>query len=79
MEYLRIIPRLDIKSGNLIKGINLEGLRVLGDPNKFALEYYNQMTGNILSGKFKNNKVEYINLSGNAQMIYFNNQKNKNS
>tara|TARA_B100000579_G_C22846612_1_gene864781 strand:- start:121 stop:1527 length:1407 start_codon:yes stop_codon:yes gene_type:complete len=43
-----------------------------------SLDYYNQMTGNILSGKFKNNKVEYINLSGNAQMIYFDNQKNKN-
>ncbi len=48
MEYLRIIPRLDIKSGNLIKGINLEGLRVLGDPNKFALEYYNQNADELL-------------------------------
>ena len=43
-----------------------------------SLEYYNQMTGNILSGKFKNNKVEYINLAGNAQMIYFDNQEKKN-
>tara|TARA_Y100000816_G_scaffold93785_1_gene64999 strand:- start:2493 stop:3224 length:732 start_codon:yes stop_codon:yes gene_type:complete len=48
LEYLRIIPRLDIKSGNLIKGINLEGLRVLGDPNKFALEYYNQNADELL-------------------------------
>ena len=28
----RIIPRLDIKGPNLVKGVNLEGLRVLGDP-----------------------------------------------
>ena len=38
---MRLIPRLDIKGANLIKTVNLEGLRVLGDPNKFALSYYN--------------------------------------
>ena len=38
---LRIIPRLDIKGKNLIKGINLEGLRKLGDPRDFARKYYN--------------------------------------
>jgi cyclase len=39
---LRIIPRLDIKGPNLIKGIHLEGLRVVGDPHQFALQYYQQ-------------------------------------
>ncbi len=38
-RFIRIIPKLDIKNGILIKGINLEGLRVLGNPYKFA-EYY---------------------------------------
>jgi imidazole glycerol-phosphate synthase subunit HisF len=38
----RLIARLDIKGPNLIKGIHLEGLRVLGDPNLFALKYYQQ-------------------------------------
>ena len=38
----RIIPRLDIKGQNLIKGINLEGLRVVGNPNEFAKKYYEQ-------------------------------------
>ena len=38
----RIIPRLEIKNNNMIKGINLEGLRVLGDPVLFAKNYYNQ-------------------------------------
>lgn len=37
---LRIIPRLDIKGPNLVKGIHLEGLRVLGTPELFAREYY---------------------------------------
>ena len=42
MAGLRIIPRLDIKGPNLIKGIRLEGLRVVGDPHAFALRYYEQ-------------------------------------
>lgn len=37
---VRIIPRLDIKGPNLVKGIHLEGLRVLGDPAEFAKFYY---------------------------------------
>jgi len=42
MSNIRIIPRLDIKGHNLIKSVQLEGLRVLGDPNKFAQKYYQQ-------------------------------------
>ena len=37
---LRIIPRLDIKGPNLVKGVHLEGLRVLGRPEDFARFYY---------------------------------------
>lgn len=37
---VRIIPRLDIKGPNLVKGIHLEGLRVLGKPEAFAKFYY---------------------------------------
>lgn len=37
---IRIIPRLDIKGPNLVKGIHLEGLRVLGKPEYFAEYYY---------------------------------------
>lgn len=40
MVNVRIIPRLDIKGPNLVKGIHLEGLRVLGKPEKFAKYYY---------------------------------------
>jgi len=36
----RIIPRLDIKGNELVKGINLDGLRVLGRPEYFAKIYY---------------------------------------
>lgn len=37
---VRIIPRLDTKGPNLVKGIHLEGLRVLGSPDRFARHYY---------------------------------------
>jgi len=40
MPHNRLIARLDIKAPNLIKGIRLEGLRKLGDPNEFARRYY---------------------------------------
>ncbi len=39
---MRIIARLDIKNSNLIKSINFEGLKVLGNPNKFAKKYYEE-------------------------------------
>lgn len=39
-KNIRIIPRLDIKGPNLVKGIHLEGLRVLGRPEDFAKVYY---------------------------------------
>lgn len=39
-KNIRIIPRLDIKGPNLVKGIHLEGLRVLGKPEDFARYYY---------------------------------------
>lgn len=42
MKNIRLIARLDIKGPNLIKGIHLEGLRVIGSPNEYALRYYLQ-------------------------------------
>jgi cyclase len=42
MRNIRLIARLDIKGPNLIKGIHLEGLRVIGAPNEHALRYYRQ-------------------------------------
>ena len=37
---IRIIPKLDIKGENLIKGVQLEGLRVIGKPSDYAKLYY---------------------------------------
>jgi len=42
VKNIRLIARLDIKGPNLIKGIHLEGLRVIGSPSEHALRYYQQ-------------------------------------
>jgi cyclase len=48
MQNTRVIARLDIKGPNLIKGIHLEGLRVLGEPHDFAKKYYAEGIDEIL-------------------------------
>ncbi|MEK9662968.1 MAG: imidazole glycerol phosphate synthase cyclase subunit, partial [Alphaproteobacteria bacterium] len=45
---VRLIPRLDIKAPNLVKGIHLEGLRPLGDPAQFARFYYESGADELL-------------------------------
>ena len=42
MEIKKIIPCLDIKDGQVVKGINFEGLRLVGDPVEMAAEYCRQ-------------------------------------
>ena len=37
---MRIIARLDIKNEKVIKGVNFEGLRVVGKPNDLGKKYY---------------------------------------
>ena len=44
----RIIARLDIKGPNVIKGIHLEGLRVVGKPGEMARRYYEQGVDEII-------------------------------
>lgn len=44
----RLIARLDIKGPNLIKGVHLEGLRIVGDPNVYARKYYEAGIDEIL-------------------------------
>lgn len=48
MKTIRIIPKLDIKGPNLVKGIHLEGLRVLGKPEDFAKYYYENGADELL-------------------------------
>src|SRR3972149_8501278 len=48
MSNIRLIARLDVKGPYLIKGIQLEGLRKIGDPNEFAKKYYDQGVDEII-------------------------------
>jgi cyclase len=48
MSNTRLIARLDIKGVSLIKGVHLEGLRVIGSPSEHALRYYQQGVDELL-------------------------------
>jgi len=48
MNKTRIIARLDVKNDFVIKGIHLEGLRKVGNPNEMAKKYYNQGVDEII-------------------------------
>lgn len=48
MRNVRLIARLDIKGPNLIKGIHLEGLRIIGSPAEYARRYYEQGIDELL-------------------------------
>ncbi len=48
MNSLRVIARIDVKGANAIKGIQMDGLRVIGDPKTLAREYYEEGVDEIL-------------------------------
>src|SRR6185503_19058495 len=39
-KTIRVIARMDIKGPNVVKGIHMEGLRVVGRPDLYARAYY---------------------------------------
>jgi len=48
MPNLRLAARLDVKNDRLIKGVHLEGLRKVGDPQDFAQRYYREGIDEII-------------------------------
>ena len=48
MKKIRVIARIDVKNEFAIKGIHLEGLRKVGDPNELARKYYEQGVDEIV-------------------------------
>jgi cyclase len=74
MGIVRVIPRLDIKGPNLVKGIHLEGLRVLGKPEDFAEYYYENgadelMLQDVVASLFERNSLDDI-ISKIAKKIF---------
>ena len=45
---MRIISRLDIKNNFVIKGVNLEGLRKIGEPKNIIEKYYKEKIDELL-------------------------------
>lgn len=71
---VRVIPRLDIKGPNLVKGIHLEGLRVLGKPDFFAEHYYQQgadelIYQDVVASLYERNSLHDI-ISRTAKKIF---------
>jgi len=48
MKNFRFIPRLEIKSNKLIKGMRMEGLRNIGDPVEYANHYIDNGADEII-------------------------------
>ena len=74
--YKRIISRLDIKNGNLVKGISLEGVRNLGDPDFFSKIYYDNLIDemhfhNVIASLYESNMVFEI-IERNTKKIFVN-------
>ena len=66
---MRIIARLDVKQNMLIKSVMFDGVRKIGDPAKFADEYYNapidelmiiNITGSLYGTQLDTKIVEQI-------------------
>lgn len=74
--YKRIISRLDIKNGILVKGIGLEGLRNLGDPEYFSNLYYSKNIDEIhfqdIVASLYDRKILYDVIEKNCKTIFVN-------
>ena len=74
MSNIRIIPRIDVKGPNLVKGIHLEGLRVMGKPSEFAKYYYESGADELLfvdvvASLYERNSLDDI-ITETAQEIF---------
>ena len=64
---LRIIPKIEIKNNFLVKGIHLEGLRVIGEARNFSKYYFNECADELIINDVvaslygRNNLSNYIN------------------
>jgi cyclase len=48
MHTIRIIPCLDVRNGKVVKGVNFEGIKDVGDPVECAAEYNRQGADEIV-------------------------------
>lgn len=75
LSDFRVISRLDIKNGFVIKGIHLEGLRKVGDPLELCTSYYKEGIDEIIfmdavaSYYGRNNLFDVIDQAGRNSFV----------
>ena len=75
MSLVRIIPRLDIKGPNVVKGLCFDGYRVLGHPETFAQTYYREgadelfFQDTVASLYKRNNLLEIVSRTAEKVML----------
>ena len=69
MKNFRIIPRLEVKSNYVIKGMRMEGLRKIGDPVDLSIKYskdgadeifYDDIVASLYDRKYNLNLIKKI-------------------
>ena len=65
MRKIRLIARLDVKDQYVVKGIQFEGLRKIGNPNQLSLKYYEEGIDEIIyidtvASIYETNNLKYI-------------------
>ena len=83
----RIVPRLEVKNNNLIKGMRMEGLKKIGDPISFAKYYsknnfheifYEDIVASLYERKIDINLVRQISSNINVPLTLAGGIKNIN-
>lgn len=75
MNLVRIIPKLDIKGPNVVKGLCFDGYRVLGHPETFAQAYYREgadelfFQDTVASLYQRNNLLEIVSRTAEKVML----------
>ncbi len=62
----RVIAHLSIKPPSLVKGIQMEGLRVMGDPAEFATRYYSQGADEIF---YQDTRATLFGMNGLTDLV----------
>ena len=60
----RIIPCLDVKDGETVKGVNFENLRNAGDPVELAKRYSAEGADELVFLDIKCRRTQYIHRDG---------------
>lgn len=74
MSTVRVIPCLDVADGKVVKGVNFEGLKEVGDPIELARQYYNdgadELTFLDVAATVNNRETTYNLATAVAEQIF---------